>query len=101
MIYSDQTTTFGQWLKGQREGAGLSLRALEDKLNVAYAYLSEVERGKVIPSERLVLKLADFFKSNPETTLFHARRVKEQLEELQRKYPNLILGIKFSKKAKL
>lgn len=42
----------GTAIRTMRQGAGLSLRTLAEMSGTSYAYLSQVERGQRIPSER-------------------------------------------------
>src|SRR5262249_1627200 len=53
----------GHKLKELRDGRGLSLRALSQKLNglASAAHLSDIERGRRFPSKDLLSKLAKTF----------------------------------------
>jgi transcriptional regulator with XRE-family HTH domain len=50
---------FGEYLRGQRHGAKLSLRQLAEMARVSNPYLSQIERGLHQPSINVVKSLAD------------------------------------------
>lgn len=49
--------TVGQWLKEEREKAGLSLRQLAEKVDMSNSYLSKIERDLKFPSVDTLVKL--------------------------------------------
>lgn len=49
--------TIGQWIKEEREKAGLSIRQLADKVGVSNSYLSKIERDLKNPSIDLLAKI--------------------------------------------
>jgi transcriptional regulator with XRE-family HTH domain len=84
--------TFGKMLKTYRVDQALTLRDLANKLECSYPYLSQLEAGIAKPSEELVKKVAKVFHLTPkeeEEMLFLARGIREQLEEIISKYPNI------------
>ncbi len=54
-------TVLGRRLRRLREAAGLSQRALADKVGYPHTYLSRVERGEQLPSEALAVDLDTYF----------------------------------------
>jgi len=54
-----QLEAFGQFIRGQRQLAKLSLRQLAELAAVSNPYLSQLERGQHAPSIRILAKLAD------------------------------------------
>ncbi|MFH0703205.1 MAG: helix-turn-helix transcriptional regulator [bacterium] len=53
---------FGEYIKKLRENRGLSLREVEKKVGVSYAYISQVEKGeRNIPSLKILEKLAEAY----------------------------------------
>jgi transcriptional regulator with XRE-family HTH domain len=55
-------TTLGTFLRAAREKHSLSLRAVEKKVGISNAYLSQIESGKINqPSPNILFKLATFF----------------------------------------
>ncbi|MFG2286301.1 Scr1 family TA system antitoxin-like transcriptional regulator [Streptomyces sp. NPDC048595] len=54
-------TVLGRRLRRLREAAGLSQRALADKVGYPHTYISRVERGEQLPSEALAVDLDTCF----------------------------------------
>ncbi len=55
--------TLGPLLKQTRKERGLTLRAVEEKIGISNAYLSQLENQKISdPSPRILHKLADCYK---------------------------------------
>ena len=50
---------FGRIIRANREGRGLSQEALAELAALSRSYLSEIERGAVVPSIDTMQKLAD------------------------------------------
>jgi len=78
---------FGKMLRRLRNDRGWTLRDLEKKAGVKYAYLSQVEAGLAKPSEELARKLARIFGEDPEEFIFRARDIPKVIDELKKKYP--------------
>ncbi|WP_170289299.1 helix-turn-helix domain-containing protein [Metabacillus lacus] len=51
----------GRRLKELRQGSGLSLRELGERINMNYSHLSRLENGQKIPSLETIELLAKFF----------------------------------------
>lgn len=79
---------FGKMLRRLRNDRGWTLRDLEKKAGVKYAYLSQVEAGLAKPSEELAKKLAGIFGEDEEKFIFRAREIPKVIDELKKKYPN-------------
>jgi len=61
--------TFGDFLKNKRLEKGINLRKLADLLNVAPAYMSDIENGKRnSPSNDKMIKLIEVFQLNEQET---------------------------------
>ncbi len=54
-------TDYGEALRYQRDMAGLSQRELSVKINISQQNISRWERGEVLPSIEMCIKLADFY----------------------------------------
>ncbi len=54
-------TDYGEALRYQRDMAGLSQRELSVKINISQQNISRWERGEVLPSIDMCIKLADFY----------------------------------------
>ena len=52
---------FAENLKNYRENAGLSQMELSKKMGTSHQNINRGERGEVIPSIEVCIKLADFF----------------------------------------
>ena len=62
----------GEFLRAQRQLAGLSLRQLAELARVSNPYLSQVERGLHEPSLRVLTSLAHALGIPPQRLLAHA-----------------------------
>ena len=62
----------GEFLRAQREVAGLSLRQLAELARVSNPYLSQVERGLHAPSLRVLTSLAHALGIPPQQLLAYA-----------------------------
>lgn len=79
---------FGKMLKRLRKDKmNWTLRDLEKKVGVNYAYLSQLEAGLAKPSEELAKKLAKIFGEDPEEFIFKARDIPKVIDEIKKKYP--------------
>lgn len=52
---------YGEALRYQRDMVGLSQRELSVKINISQQNISRWERGEVLPSIEMCIKLADFY----------------------------------------
>ena len=68
----EQLRALGEFIREQRKGAELSLRALADKANVSNPYLSQIERGLHEPSVRVLTSIARALNLSAETLLRQA-----------------------------
>lgn len=78
------TSRIGDKIRALREQKGLSLLELGEILNLSFTYLSELERGTIVPSMVTLRNIADFF--NVPVSLFIGNERKNSLisEKLQR-----------------
>lgn len=49
--------SFGEWLRREREGRGLSLEALGEKVNFGKAYISKIEGRRAAPPLKTIAKI--------------------------------------------
>ncbi|MEQ8719035.1 MAG: helix-turn-helix transcriptional regulator [Acidimicrobiales bacterium] len=63
---------FGEYLRGQRKLANLTLRQLADMAGVSNPYLSQIERGIHVPSVRVIKSIANALDVQAEVLLTHA-----------------------------
>lgn len=68
--------TIGQWLKEEREKAGLSLRQLAEKVDMSNSYLSKIERDVKFPSTDTLVKLGKALNAPIENILAHEISIK-------------------------
>lgn len=64
--------SFGDFLRGQRRGAQLTLRQLADQAGVSNPYLSQIERGLRRPSAQVLQQLAKALRVSAETMYVRA-----------------------------
>jgi transcriptional regulator with XRE-family HTH domain len=62
----------GEYLREQRESAGLSLRKLAEQTGVSNPYLSQIERGLRRPSAEVLQQLAKALRISAETLYVQA-----------------------------
>lgn len=63
---------FGDYLRGQRKLANLTLRQLADMAGVSNPYLSQIERGIHVPSVRVIKSIAKALDVQAEVLLSQA-----------------------------
>jgi transcriptional regulator with XRE-family HTH domain len=71
---SDDDSTFGQFIRHQREMQELTMRQLADMVGISNPYLSQIERGLREPSERVLEAIADNLEMSAETLKRHRPR---------------------------
>ena len=59
---------FGEWLRSEREGKGISQPNMAAFLKIGESTLSAYETGRRKPTEKFILKLAKAFKLTPAET---------------------------------
>jgi transcriptional regulator with XRE-family HTH domain len=74
-VGSDPWSAFGQYLRGQRQLARLSLRQLAELTRVSNPYLSQIERGLHQPSVAVIKSLAQALGLSVEDLLAQAAGV--------------------------
>jgi transcriptional regulator with XRE-family HTH domain len=67
--WQEQVEAFGRFLHTQRRLAQLSLRELAARTELSNAYLSQLERGRHVPSVRVLKALAEAFNLSIETLI--------------------------------
>jgi transcriptional regulator with XRE-family HTH domain len=76
---------FGDRLRQLRKARNLTLRALADKVQINFTYLSKIENGKLdygdYPSDELILKLARELGADPDELLFVAEKIPEWIKK--------------------
>ncbi|HEY6886641.1 MAG TPA: helix-turn-helix transcriptional regulator [Solirubrobacter sp.] len=80
MADNDDESTFGQFIRSQREMHDLTMRQLADMVGISNPYLSQIERGLREPSERVLEAIADNLEMSAETLKRHRPRAEESGE---------------------
>lgn len=103
MLTPQQRIEFGKYLRGLREGAGKSLRQVQNECKISPGYLSLVESGeRNPPNSDFLRKLARFYGAPPLEVLRRAGRVEEpddldlEMDRLDRSYEFVINDKRFS-----
>lgn len=72
--------SFGQWLRGLRERAGLTQRELGDRISFSKSYICDVEHGnRESPSDKALLVLAEVLGVSADLMFYMAGRVPPDL----------------------
>jgi transcriptional regulator with XRE-family HTH domain len=78
----DDDSTFGQFIRHQREMQDLTMRQLADLVGISNPYLSQIERGLREPSERVAEAIADNLELSAETLKrYRSRQAAEESGE--------------------
>lgn len=82
---------FGDYIRQQREAAGLSLRYVAGQIKVQPSYLSKVERNQQSPpSEAKIKALAAALGEHPDVLLAMAGKLSTDLADIIRQRPRLM-----------
>jgi HTH-type transcriptional regulator, competence development regulator len=80
--------TFGEVLRQLRTKTGLGIKGLAPELGVTYSYLSKLENNEVGPSEKMVDRVARYFRYDRNRLLLAAGKVPEDILEILRNNPD-------------
>jgi transcriptional regulator with XRE-family HTH domain len=84
---------FGSELRRLRLKQGVGIKRLAQDLGISHTYISHIERGKTLPSETLIRKLAAYFNVNAEDLLLAAGKFPQDIEELLDKHPREVVMV--------
>jgi transcriptional regulator with XRE-family HTH domain len=84
---------FGPELRKLRIEKKIGMKRLARDLGISYTYISHIERGKTLPSETLIRKLAAYFSVNAEDLLLAAGKFPQDIEELLDKHPREVVMV--------
>ena len=92
------STELGSYLRERREALktenkAFSLRQVAQRIAVEPSYLSKVERGREVPSELKLHRLADELGVNRDVLLALAGKVSTDLQRVIRKRPELFAQV--------
>lgn len=68
----------GKRIAKRRRQLGLKQAVVEEKANIGYKYLSNIERGISIPSTEVIMRLAKALDTTPDEFLVGASRVRDE-----------------------
>jgi len=77
----DRWKAVGQFIKNQRDVAGMSLRQLSHLAKVSNPYLSQIERGIYKPSAEVLKAIADALQIQSETLFARAGFIDEEKDK--------------------
>ena len=81
MDEDEKGSSFGEYIRRQRELQELTMRQLADLVGISNPYLSQIERGLREPSEKVLDAIADNLEMSAETLKRHRRRRFEERDE--------------------
>jgi transcriptional regulator with XRE-family HTH domain len=81
--------TIGELIAEARKNAGLSLRDLAFKIEIHFTYLADIEKNRVIPSEKVIknISLQPELNLNFDELMSLAGRLGEQVEVYLKNFP--------------
>jgi transcriptional regulator with XRE-family HTH domain len=80
-VAEEEESSFGEYIRRQRELHELTMRQLADLVGISNPYLSQIERGLREPSERVLEAIADNLEMSAETLKRHKARTTEEADE--------------------
>jgi transcriptional regulator with XRE-family HTH domain len=80
-VDEEETSTFGEYIRRQRELQELTMRQLADMVGISNPYLSQIERGLREPSERVLEAIADNLEMSADALKRQRRRAAESDDE--------------------
>jgi transcriptional regulator with XRE-family HTH domain len=80
-VTEQDESSFGEFIRHQREVQDLTMRQLADLVGISNPYLSQIERGLREPSERVLEAIADNLEMSAETLKRHRRAEADDGEE--------------------
>lgn len=82
-------TTIGEIIAEARKRSGLSLRAVAGRVPISFTYLSEIEKGKRMPSEKVIKALSEQSELSLDFDhmMAHSGRIGEEAEDYLQKHP--------------
>lgn len=95
--------TIGEIIAEARKQSGLSLRAVAGRVPISFTYLSEIEKGKRMPSEKVIKSLSEQSELSLDFDhmMAHSGRIGEEAEAYLEKHPAFGKVIRVVAKKKL
>jgi transcriptional regulator with XRE-family HTH domain len=92
-VTEEAESSFGEYIRRQRELHELTMRQLADMVGISNPYLSQIERGLRDPSERVLEAIAENLEMSAETLRRHKAPGAEETEA----EPAVVAAIKADK----
>jgi transcriptional regulator with XRE-family HTH domain len=92
-VAEEDESSFGEYIRRQRELHELTMRQLADMVGISNPYLSQIERGLREPSERVLEAIADNLEMSAETLKRYKTRAADEAGE----EPAVVAAIKADK----
>lgn len=86
-MFNYDIMTFGFLLRKLREREGIGIKKLAPDLKVSYTYLSKLENNKVLPSEDVVGRIAEYFDYNRDSLLLAADKIPDDVLRILKSNP--------------
>lgn len=85
----EEKKTIGEIIAEARKLSGLSLRAVAGRIPINFSYLSDIEKGKSLPSEKVIRALSEQSELNLDFDhmMAHSGRIGEEAEAYLKKTP--------------
>jgi transcriptional regulator with XRE-family HTH domain len=80
-VAEEDESTFGEFVRRQRELQDLTMRQLADLVGISNPYLSQIERGLREPSERVVEAIADNLEMSADALKRHRVRERDDSDD--------------------
>jgi transcriptional regulator with XRE-family HTH domain len=80
-VAEEAESSFGEYIRRQREVHELTMRQLADLVGISNPYLSQIERGLREPSERVLEAIAENLEMSAETLRGHKASSAEEADE--------------------
>lgn len=99
----EEKKTVGEIIAEARKQSGLSLRAVAGRIPISFTYLSEIEKGKRQPSEKVIKALSEQSELSLDFDhmMAHSGRIGEEAEAYLEKHPAFGKVIRIVAKKKL
>jgi transcriptional regulator with XRE-family HTH domain len=92
-VAEEDESSFGEYIRRQRELHELTMRQLADLVGISNPYLSQIERGLREPSERVLEAIAENLEMSAEALKRHKARSSGDVDE----EPAVVAAIKADK----
>ena len=71
---------FGEKIKKKRLNTNMSLREFAKLMNISCAYMSRLENGECVPSEKVVARISDYLGIDFDELMLLTKRIPSEVE---------------------